>query len=64
VRKRCRHDARRRRAPAAQDIKDAVEACRKAMIDLTVAHKALVLNELNRWLAAEEATHIPEAARH
>ena len=37
----------------AQAIRDAVNACRKAMIDLPLNHKNVVLNELHRWLVAE-----------
>jgi hypothetical protein len=47
----------------AQAIRDAVDACRMAMIDLPLTHKAVVLNELDRWLVAEEATHDPAAAK-
>jgi hypothetical protein len=32
------------------------------MIDLRVAHKAPVLNELDRWLLLTDATHDPAAA--
>jgi hypothetical protein len=44
-------------------IRVAVDACRKAMIDLPLAHKTVVLNELDRWLVAEEATHDSAAAK-
>jgi hypothetical protein len=33
------------------------------MIDLPLAHKTVVLSELDRWLVAEEATHDPAAAK-
>jgi hypothetical protein len=32
------------------------------MIGLRLAHKALVLNELDRWLLLTDATHDPVAA--
>ena len=38
-----------------ETIRDAVNACRQAMIDLPLAHKTVVLGELERWVAAEEA---------
>jgi hypothetical protein len=44
-------------------IRDAVNACRKALADLPLAHKTVVLNELDRWLVAEAATHDPAAAK-
>jgi hypothetical protein len=44
-------------------IRDAVDACRKAIINLPLTHKTVVLNELDRWLVAEEATHDPAAAK-
>jgi hypothetical protein len=34
------------------------------VVDLPLAHKTLVLSELGLRVAAEEATHIPKAARH
>ena len=46
-----------------QAIRDAVNACRKVIIDLPLAHKTVVLNELDRWLVAEEATHDSAAAK-
>jgi hypothetical protein len=42
-------------------VNEAVEACRKAMIDLTVEAKAAVVNELHRWLTLEEASYDPAA---
>jgi hypothetical protein len=47
----------------AEAIRDAVHACRKTMIDLPLAHKTVVLNELDRWLVAEEATHDPAGGK-
>jgi hypothetical protein len=44
-------------------IRDAVDACRKAMIDLPLAHKTVVLNELHRWVELESASHDPAAAK-
>ena len=44
---------------AARDIRDAVNACRKVMIDLPLAHKNVVLNELHRWVEAERGTYEP-----
>jgi hypothetical protein len=46
-----------------REIREAVEACRKAMADLEIDAKAVVLNELHRWLVAEAATHDPASAK-
>jgi hypothetical protein len=45
-----------------REIQAVVEACRKAMIDLIVEDKAVVLQELHRWVVAEAATHDPASA--
>jgi hypothetical protein len=40
-------------------IRDAVDACRQAMIDLPLVHKTVVLNELQRWVGADCCDAIP-----
>lgn len=44
----------------AGDIKDAVDACIRALIDLDIEAKALALDQLAKLVATEEATHIAE----
>jgi hypothetical protein len=44
----------------ARDIRDAVNACWKALADLMPEEKAVALSELGLRLAMEEATHIVE----
>jgi hypothetical protein len=46
-----------------RQINEAVDARRRVMIDLEIDAKAVVLNELHRWLVAEAATHDPAAAK-
>jgi hypothetical protein len=46
-----------------RQINEAVAACREAMADLEIDQKAVVLNELHRWLVAEAATHDPAAEK-
>jgi len=46
----------------AREIQAVVEACRKAMADLEIDAKAVVLNELHRWIVLEQASHDPAAA--
>jgi hypothetical protein len=46
-----------------RQINEAVDARRRVMIDLEIDAKAVVLNELHRWLVAEVATHDPAAAK-
>jgi hypothetical protein len=46
-----------------RQITEAVDACRRVMIDLEIDAKAVVLNELHRWLVAEAATQDPAAAK-
>jgi hypothetical protein len=46
----------------AREIKDAIDRCRLAMADLVPDAKAVVLNELHRWLVLEQATHDPAYA--
>ena len=49
--------------PLDKQMGDAVQACRRVMIDLTVEEKAVVLQELRRWLVAEVATNDTAAAK-
>ena len=43
-------------------IKSVIDACRGLMADLEPSAKAVVLNELHRWLVLEQATHDPAYA--
>ena len=45
-----------------REILDAVDACRKAMIDLPVEQKGTVLDRLSALLAGEEASFDPASA--
>jgi hypothetical protein len=44
----------------AGQILDVVDQIRRAMIDLTVEQKRLVVIEVDRWVAMEEASHQPQ----
>ena len=46
----------------AREIKDVIDRCRAAMADLTPDAKAVVVQQLHRWVVLEEATHLPEFA--
>ena len=52
-------DAANDRASSAsdRDIRDAVEACRKAMGDLDIDAKEAALEELRAWVELERSTH-------
>lgn len=41
-------------------IVEAVDACRRALIDLTVEDKLLAVERLRGWVALEEATAHPQ----
>jgi hypothetical protein len=43
----------------ADPITEAVEACRKALIDLTLEQKQAALDQLAGWIALEEASFLP-----
>jgi hypothetical protein len=47
---------------SAEEIQAVVEACRKAMIDLLVEEKVMVVDELRTWIELELASHDPAAA--
>jgi hypothetical protein len=40
-------------------ILEAVDACRRAMIDLTLADKDIALERLRGWVEVERGTHEP-----
>lgn len=44
-------------------IHEAVKACRKALADLLIEEKVLALSHLQGWIALEQASHLPEAAK-
>ena len=48
------YDALDRRA---HEIKNVVDECRRALTDLTVEEKALVLDQLRGWVELERSTH-------
>jgi hypothetical protein len=50
--------------PLDKQIDDAVEACRKAVIDLTVKEKTVVMERLRGWIELEAASHDPAAAKN
>jgi hypothetical protein len=58
----CKHDDERLDRDA-KAIRDAVTPCRCAMTDLRLAHRALVLNELDRWLVLADPTNDPASAK-
>jgi hypothetical protein len=43
----------------AREIKDVIDKCRAAMADLLPDAKALVVQELHRWVVLEEASADP-----
>jgi len=45
----------------AREVREAVDACWRLLVDLTCEQKAVALNELGKWLA-EEATYDPASA--
>jgi hypothetical protein len=40
-------------------ILEAVDACRRAMVDLVVEDKGIVVERLNAWVELERGTHEP-----
>jgi hypothetical protein len=45
------------------EIMNVVDACRRAMIDLTVEEKRLVLTEVDKWVSYEESGHAQAAGQ-
>ncbi len=43
----------------AREIKEVIDRCRLAMADLVPDAKAVVVNELHRWVVLELSTHDP-----
>jgi hypothetical protein len=41
----------------ARDIQNVVDQCRRAMVDLDVDAKALVVEQLRGWVELERSTH-------
>ena len=41
----------------AREIQFVVDACRRAMIDLTIEQKALVMDQLRGWIELERSSH-------
>jgi hypothetical protein len=54
------HDSNDALDRKAGQIMDVVDLIRRAMIDCTVEEKRLILTEVDRWISAEEASHIRE----
>jgi hypothetical protein len=57
VRDHCTNDHAQRQA---DPVTEAVEACRKAIIDLTLEQKQAALDQLAGWIALEERSWLPE----
>lgn len=47
----------------AREIKDVIDKCRAAMADLTPDAKAVVVQQLHRWVVLEEASNDPSVIK-